>query len=234
MKLAGRTALITGGSGGIGKAIARRFKNEGAEVIIFDLEKPDYSGKFFRVDVGVEEQIEEAFRKIKKLDILVNNAGIYLQTHVEKTKPEELERLIDTNWKGVYLMCRYALPLLKSKGSIINIASSLGVVPEPESAAYCSTKAAVIMLTKCLALEHASAGLRVNAILPGPIDTPLLRRVFSSEKERVEYAKLNPMGRIGTPEDVANVALFLASDEAGYVTGGLYTVDGGESVSSPY
>jgi NAD(P)-dependent dehydrogenase (short-subunit alcohol dehydrogenase family) len=235
MKLAGRIALVTGGSSGIGKAIARRFIEEGAKAVIFDIERPDYDAEFFRVDISKEEQIKEAFLRIKRLDILVNNAGIYFQAPVERTANEQLDRIVDVNLKGTYLMCKHAIPLLqKSRGTIINISSGLGVVPEPESPAYCSTKAAIIMLTKCMAQQLASQGVRVNAVLPGPIDTPLLRRSFPSRKAVDEYAKSNPMKRIGRPEEVANVALFLASDEAGYVTGGLYSVDGGESSSSVY
>jgi NAD(P)-dependent dehydrogenase (short-subunit alcohol dehydrogenase family) len=235
MRLARKTALITGGSKGIGKAIAQRFTKEGAKVIVFDIEKPDYEVRFHLVDISKEDQIEKAFRQIKQLDILVNNAGIYFQASVEKTAKEQLDKVIDINLKGTYLMCKHALPLIrKSKGNIINISSGLGVVPEPESPAYCSTKAAIIMLTKCMAQEYASKGIRVNAILPGPIDTLMLRNAFPSQKELDEYAKLNPMKRIGKPEEVANVALFSASDEASYVTGGLYSVDGGESTSSVY
>lgn len=235
MKLAKKTALITGGSKGIGKAIAQRFIKEGANVIIFDIEKPDYKAKFYQVDISDKKQIEKAFLQIKHLDILVNNAGIYFQASVEKTTKEQLDKITDTNFKGTFLMCKHALPLIKkSKGNIINISSGLGIVPEPESPAYCSTKAAIVMLTKCMAQKYARQGIRVNAILPGPIDTPLLRNAFSSQKELDEYAKMNPMKRIGKPEEVANVAVFLASDEASYVTGGLYSVDGGESTSSLY
>jgi len=235
MKLTNKIALITGGSKGIGRAIAQMFIKEGAKVIVFDIEKPDYEVEFYQVDTGEEEQIEKAFGQIKQLDILVNNAGVYFQASVEETSKEQLDKIVDINLKGTYLMSKYAIPLIrKTKGNIINISSGLGVVPEPESPAYCSTKAAIIMLTKCMAQEYASEGLRINAILPGPIDTPLLRNAFSSEKEIEEYAKLNPMKRIGRPEDVASVAVFLASDEASYVTGGLYSVDGGESTSSVY
>jgi NAD(P)-dependent dehydrogenase (short-subunit alcohol dehydrogenase family) len=235
MRLAKKTALITGGSKGIGKAIAQKFINEGAKVIVFDVEKPDYKVEFHQVDVSNEEQIEKAFRKVKHLDILVNNAGIYFQASIEQTTKKQLDEVSGVNFKGTYLMCKHALTLIKkSKGNIINISSGLGVVPEPESPAYCSTKAAIIMLTKCMAQEYASQGIRVNVILPGPIDTPMLRNAFSSRAEISEYAKLNPMRRIGKPEEVANVAVFLASDEASYVTGGLYSVDGGESSSSLY
>ena len=233
MRLKNKVAIITGGSKGIGKAIALRFIEEGAKVIVFGIEKPGYKVEFYNVDVSSEEQIKKAVSKIVKAAILVNNAGIYFHGLVENTKKEDLDKIIDVNLKGTYLMCKHVLPLLKkSKGNIINISSSIGIVPEPESPAYCSTKAAIIMLTKCMAQEYAKLGLRVNAIMPGPIDTPLLRSIFSSEKELKEYANTNPMKRIGKPEEVANVALFLASDEASYVTGGLYSVDGGESTSS--
>ena len=235
MKLTKKTALITGGSKGIGKAIAQRFIKEGAKVIVFDIERPDYEVEFYQVDISKEEQIEGAFRQIKQLDILVNNAGVYFEAPVEETSNEQLDKIVDINLKGTYLMSKHAIPLIrKTKGNIINISSGLGIIPEPESPAYCSTKAAIIMLTKCMAQEYASGGVRVNAILPGPIDTPLLRKAFSSKKELEEYTKLNPMKRIGKPEDVANVAVFLASGEASYVTGGLYSVDGGESTSSVY
>ena len=231
MRLKNKVALITGGSSGIGKAIALRFIKEGAKVIVFDLNKPDYSCEFYQVDISKKEQIEKAVGKIVKLDILINNAGIYFQSSLQKTKIDDLDNILNINLRGVYLMSQETLPLIiKNRGNIINISSAIGIVPEAESPAYCSTKAAVNMLTKCLALDLAKKKVRVNAILPGPIDTPLLRKAFSSEKEIKEYAKTNPFGRIGSPEEVANLALFLASDEASYITGGLYTVDGGEAL----
>ena len=154
MKLVKKTALITGASKGIGKAIAQRFIKEGAKVIVFGIEKPEYEVEFYNVDVADEEQIEKAVKKINKVDILINNAGIYFHGLVENTKKEDLDKIIDVNLKGTYLMCKHVLPLLKkTKGNIINISSSIGIVPEPESPAYCSTKAAIIMLTKCMAQE---------------------------------------------------------------------------------
>jgi len=230
MKLDKKVALITGGSSGIGKAIAKRFLNEGAKVVIFDMVKPDYDVDFYQVDVSNEEQIKKAFEKIEDLDIVVNNAGIYFQASVEETSEEQLDKIIGVNFKGAYLISKYALPLIKkSKGNVINISSVVGIIPDPTSPAYCSTKAALIMLTKCMAREYGVKGVKVNAILPGPIDTPLLRRFLSSEESIQKYAVLNPMGRIGKPEEIANVAAFLASDEASYVTGGIYSVDGGQS-----
>lgn len=173
--------------------------------------------------------------KVKKADILVNNAGIYFQASIEHTSKEELDRILDVNIKGTIFMCKHTLPLLKkNKGTIINISSALGMVPEPESPVYCATKSAVIMLTKCLAQEYASRQVRVNAILPGPIDTPLLRNAFPNAAALHAYGKKNPFRRVGTPAEVANVAVFLASGQASYVTGGLYAVDGGESTSSMY
>jgi len=235
MKLDKKVALITGGSNGIGKAIAQRFLDEGAKVIIFDIVKPDYDVDFYQVDITKEEEIKKAFQEIKHLDIVVNNAGIYFQASIEETSKEQLDKIIDVNFKGAYLISKYALPLIKeSKGNIINISSAIGIAPEPGSPAYCATKAAIIMLTKCMAQEYAMDGVRVNVILPGPIDTPLLRRVLSSDEAIHKYAELNPMKRIGKPKDVANLAAFLASNEASYVTGGLYSVDGGESSSSRY
>ena len=235
MKLDKKVALVTGGSNGIGKAIAQRFLDEGAKVIIFDIVKPDYDVDFYEVDISKEEQIRKAFEKIEELDIVVNNAGIYFQASVEETSKEQLDKIIDVNFKGAYLISKYALPLVrKNKGNIINISSAIGIAPEPGSPAYCSSKAAIIMLTKCMAQEYAAEGIRVNVILPGPIDTPLLRRVLSSDEAIHKYAELNPMRRIGKPVDVANLAAFLASNEASYVTGGIYSVDGGESSSSRY
>jgi len=230
MKLDKKVALVTGGSNGIGKAIAQRFLDEGARVIIFDIVKPDYDADFYQVDITKEEEIKKAFEEIKHLDIVVNNAGIYFQASVEETSKEQLDKIIDVNFKGAYLISKYALPLIKkSKGNIINISSVVGIIPDPTSPAYCSTKAALIMLTKCMAREYGREGIRVNAILPGPIDTPLLRRSLSSEELIQKYAALNPMGRIGKPEEVANMAAFLVSDEASYITGGIYLVDGGQS-----
>lgn len=230
MELSGKVAIVTGGSQGIGKAIAQIFLENGASVIVFDLKQPDYNVTYQKVDIREAKEVEQAFKGIPKLDILVNNAGIYFQATVEQTSVEGFDNMIATNLRGPFLMCKHALPLLrKSKGTIINISSGLGITLEPESAAYGLTKAGLLKLTRDLALQVGREGVRVNAILPGPIDTPLLRAAFPTEEALNQYAQSNPMRRIGTPQDVANVALFLASPKAGFVNGAFYAVGGGES-----
>jgi NAD(P)-dependent dehydrogenase (short-subunit alcohol dehydrogenase family) len=231
--LQGKTALITGASTGIGKGIAQRFLKEGAKVIVFGRNKPDYSvTKFYKVDVSNENQIKDAMKQIKKLDILVNNAGVLFLEDIEKSE-RNFDRTIDINLKGQFWTCKYALPLLKrSKGNIINISSIIGIMPAPDVIAYCISKAGVISLTKNLSQQYAPLGIRVNAILPGPIDTPMLQSYFKSDKKMQEaYAKGNPMRRIGKPAEIAAAAAFLASSEASYITGTLLPVDGGALAS---
>jgi len=229
MLLTGKIAIITGASTGIGKGIAQRFLKEGAKVIVFGRSKPDYPGaEFYKVDVSSENQIISAMKKIKKLDILVNNAGILFLENIENST-KNFDKTLDVNLKGQFWMCRHALPLLKkSKGNIVNISSVIGVMPASDAIAYCISKAGVISLTKNLAQQYAAQGIRVNAVLPGPIDTPMLRSTVSSEREMYEsYARGNPMKRIGKPEDIAAAVAFLASNEARYITGISLPVDGG-------
>lgn len=230
-----RRAIITGGSQGIGKAIALGFKAEGIIPLVLDITEPDYEIEFRYCDVRDETTLAEIAAAEDAVDVLVNNAGVYIRASILETTQEQLDLIIDTNLKGSYLCSKHFIPrILSRKGNIINIASGLGIVPEPESPAYCAAKAGLIMLTKCLAQEYAAKGIRVNAVLPGPIDTPMLRAGLSSEVDLEAYRQTNPMKTIGSVEDVANVVLFLASDEARFVTGGLYSVDGGESTSSIY
>ncbi len=235
MGFEGLKALVTGGSNGIGAAIGKMLVEEGAEVIVFDQEEPGYEAEYHSVDVRDHSQIEEAFGQIEELDILVNNAGVYEQVLTENTEPEQLDKMVDTNFKGYYTVAKHALPLLKeNEGSIVNISSGLGESPEPYSPAYSATKAAINSLTDAWAQKYASDNIRVNAVLPGPIHTDMLHGAFDSEEELDEYRELNPLGKIGEPEDVARAVLYLADPGNDFVTGAKLPVDGGESVGTVY
>lgn len=233
--MAKRTAIITGGASGMGLATAKKLRENGIDVVIFDMQEPPEGFRFFRVDIRDDAQIKEALAEIARVDILINNAGVYFEKYLEDTTNEEIDRMVDTNIKGSYLMTRNAFPkILESRGTVLFIASCLGMVPELTSPLYCTTKAGLVMLTKCLAQEYAGRGVRVNCILPGPIDTPLLQASFSSPEAEAACAARIPLKRIGKPEDIANMAAFLVSEEAGYITGGIFAVDGGVSSSSMY
>ena len=246
MKLKNKVAIVTGGTSGIGFAIAKLFSEEGASVVIAS-DKPENGNNiaksissdclFIQTDIREENQVKnlifETVKKFGKLDILVNSAGVYSssQSDITQMPTADFNCIMDINFKGIFLTTKFAIPeLLITKGNIINISSSLGIVPEKESPVYCASKSAVIMFSKAIALQFPERGLRVNSICPGPIDTPMLRRAFPKKKEYDEYLETNPMKRAGTPEEVAGLALFLASDDARYITGGVYTIDGGESL----
>lgn len=239
MKLQNKICVVTGGDSGIGEAIVERFAREGGRVVVLDVKqdlKPaGYA--FVKCDVARPQDVKRAVVSIgkqwKKIDVLVNNAGVYPGDMAIGATPEAVwERVLAVNLSGPFLLFKYALPLLKRSRSpaVVNIASELGIIPEAGSVAYCVSKAGLIMFTKVAALEHAPT-MRVNAIAPGPIDTPLLRSAFKTQRELNEYIKKHTLyGRLGKPEEVANAVLFLASDEAAYVTGSVYAVDGGESL----
>lgn len=230
-----KTAIVTGGSSGMGLSISRKLKQHGIDVIIFDIQSPPDDFQFFRVDIRNDAQIKAALSQIDRVDILVNNAGIYFEKYLEDTTNDEIDRMVDINIKGTYLMTRNVFPKIKdAKGSVVIIASCLGLVPELTSPLYCTTKAGLIMFTKCLAQQYADCGVRVNCILPGPIDTPLLQESFQTKEAEEHCAKRIPLKRIGKPEDVANMVAFLVSNEASYITGGAFPVDGGVSSSSLY
>ena len=235
MRAEKKVALVTGGSSGMGLAISRKLKQSGMEVIVWDLQEPPEPFPYFQVDIRSDGQIQAALSRIPRIDILVNNAGVYFEKYLEDTTNEEIDRMVDVNIKGTYLVTRNVFPRIRdSRGSIVIIASCLGLVPELTSPLYCATKAGLIMLTKCLAQQYADRGIRVNCVLPGPIDTPLLRRSFPDADAERRCAERVPLRRIGRPEEVANMVAFLASDEAAYVTGGAFPVDGGVSSTSMY
>jgi len=246
MKLKNKVAIITGGSSGIGKATAILFAEEGCKIIIADVDSKSgkevekmirsKGGEAFFIKTGVtnssevKKLMDKTVEKYGKLDILFNNAGIYFMKSFEKITEDDWDKTLDINLKGAFLCSKYALPLLKkTKGTIINNASVLGIKPEPESAAYCASKAGLISLTRAMALEYSKIGIRVNCVCPGPILTPLLKKALPTKKDLGRVASYMPMKRIGTSGEVAKVVLFLASDDASYVTGAIYTVDGGET-----
>ena len=251
MRLKNKIALITGAGSGIGRATARCFAAEGATVIATDINEAEVSitqqlikqtgaiCKTLTVDVSQEQQVREAIAKtvamFGRLDIMHNNAGISIVKPTTETTEADLDRLIGINFKGVFFGCKHAIAQMKEQkaGVIINTASELGVVGQPLFSAYCGTKGAVIALTRALSVEWADRGIRVNALCPGPIDTPMLQAEFdlatNPEIEAKAAVASVPAGRLGTPEEIAKVALFLASDDAEFVHGAAIMVDGGKT-----
>ena len=240
--LEGKTAFVTGGTGGIGSAICARFAREGAQVIAADLvppvELPDRV-EFIAYDVTDEDICRDTFHeraaRWDKLDILVNAAGIEIEKTIEDTTLEEWNRIFAINVTGMFLTSKYALPLVRKStaASIINFGSYDGYIADPGLAAYCATKGAVHALTRAMACDHGPEGIRVNAICPGYVDTPMLQSFFgeSGDIESLKKAvrDVHPTRTYGTPEDIANLVNWLASDEARYASGQLWVLDGGLS-----
>jgi len=240
--LNGKTAFITGGSGGIGAAICERFANEGARVIAADIHPPGIARKgieFREYDVTSEAMVISTFTELEQqweqLDILVNAAGIEIEKTIEDTTLEEWNRIFAINVTGMFLTSKHALPLLRksSAASIINFGSYDGYIADPGLAAYCATKGAVHALTRAMACDHGPEGIRVNAICPGYVNTPMLQSFFgeSGDIESLKQAvrDVHPMRTFGEPADVANLVNWLASDEARYASGQLWVLDGGLS-----
>ncbi len=241
-RLYGKTAFVTGGTGGIGAAICERFAREGAEVIAADIAVPDNTPEnvnYLQYDVTDEKGIVATFSELserwEKLDILVNAAGIEIEKTIEDTTLEEWNRLFAINVTGMFLTSKYALPLLRqsSAASVINFGSYDGTIADPNLAAYCASKGAVHALTRAMACDHGPEGIRVNAICPGYVDTPMLKSFFgnSHDIESLKQAArdVHPLKTYGTPEDIANLVNWLASDEARYASGQLWVIDGGLS-----
>ena len=243
--LHGLVALITGAASGIGEATARVFTDAGASVIIVDIDEPraqalsgSLPGSSYKMcDVTDESSVNKLFSKIERLDILVNNAGIGLVGDVTETSLDDFRRLFRVNVDGVFLMTRAAIPLLiDSQGTIVNVASVAGLVGIKRRFAYCATKGAVIAMTRQVAVDYPIQ-LRANCICPGTVDSPFVEQYLDKyhrhEKEevRAELHRRQPMGRMGRPEEIANLALYLASPQAAFVHGSVFTIDGGLSAA---
>ena len=240
-RLDGRCALVTGGASGIGEATCRVLAAAGASVIITDIDHSraehlatELSGASPMIcDITDEQAVRRMFAGIPRLDVLVNNAGIGLVGNIEETDLADFQRLFRVNVEGMFLVTKYALPLLvDSHGSIVNISSVAGQVGVKRRFAYCATKGAVIAMTRQLAVDYPTQ-FRVNCICPGTVDTPFveayLEKYHKHEKEKVR-AELNqrqPVGRLGRPEEIAHLVLYLASPEAAFVNGSAMNIDGG-------
>ena len=240
-RLDGRRALITGGASGIGEATCRALTAAGATVTIADVDRARakaVAGELpgaatLPFDIADEAAVNAALAGIDRLDILVNNAGIGLVGGIEETEAADFARLFRVNVEGTYLVTRALLPkLLASGGCIVNIGSVAGLVGIKKRFAYCATKGAIVAMTRQLAVDYAGR-LRVNCICPGTVDTPFvegyLEKYHKHEKEKVR-AELNqrqPIGRLGRPEEIAHMVLYLCSAEAAFVTGSVLAIDGG-------
>jgi NAD(P)-dependent dehydrogenase (short-subunit alcohol dehydrogenase family) len=248
-RLDGKNAIITGATGGIGKEACRLFVAEGANVIGVDINEEagaelaaELSGgdfEFRRVDISAEEEIAELAKHVgakwSTLDVLYNNAGVMLSKPLVDTTTAEWERLHNVNSRSIFLMMREFRPQMTDPGgSIVNTSSGLGVIAMPDMPIYSATKAGVIMLSRSAAVDFAP-GIRVNAILPGVVDTAMPRSTVADlpqeeqDKMMEEIAKVHLLARLARPEEIAAVGLFLASDDASFVTGNVMFVDGGAS-----
>lgn len=249
MRLEGRVAVITGAGSGIGRAMALLFAREGARILAADVNgaaaqetatmitQNGGEARSMAVDVTQSSQvktlIDTAVQEMGAINILCNNAGIGSTTDVVECEPEEWDRVMTVNVKGVYLGCKYAVPYMidQGGGAIVNTASVAGMIGIAKRAVYCASKGAVIALTKQVAVEYVEQGVRVNCVCPGTVDSPWVGRLLAQTDDpaqaRSALEARQPMGRLGTPEEVAAAALYLVSDDAAFVTGSALVLDGG-------
>jgi dihydroanticapsin dehydrogenase len=247
-RLAGKVSLITGGGTGIGRGTALAFAREGAKVavagrrmdklqeVVSEIKAAGGEAIAVACDVSRAVDAQNAIRKtveaFGKLDVLVNNAGVLSVSTIEEIPEDEWDRLIDANLKGPFLMCRAALPEFRKAGggAIVNVGSVLGLVAMKKRAAYCASKGGVTLLTKAIAIDHGHENIRANCICPSIVETELVSQLFNTpDGDRVKRERLAtiPLGRMGRPADIAELAVYLASDESSWLTGAAIPLDGG-------
>jgi len=245
----GKVAMITGGTSGIGLSVAARLLHEGASVALIGrqvekgqtaLEKlKEYGSRvcFIQGDISKVQDcknvVEQTVSHFGQLSIVINSAGMYRENAIIDVEEDEFDQMMNSNIKGTYFICKYALPYLRQtgNGAIVNVSSDAGINGNCLCTAYCASKGAVTIFSKALALESIHYGIRTNCVCPGDVDTPMLQEQVAGNEHPQEYvremASLYPIGRIARPEEIANVICFLVSEEASFVNGAVWTVDGG-------